>query len=87
LTSSGCSRTASEIEQKMTPAFFNFRLEGRATETESNTRHQRPTPAEHFLLAQRNAELLVGLEQFRIDLVQRFRPRLVLRRGVIIGVL
>ena len=63
-----------------------------ATETESNTastatRERVPSVAhdagQHLLLAQRNAELLVGLEDFRIDLVER-RQRLLLRRRVII---
>ncbi len=41
---------------------------------------------QHFLLAQRNAELLVSLENFRIDLVERGQ-RLLLRRRIVIGVL
>ncbi len=41
---------------------------------------------EDFLLAQRNAELRVGLENFRIDFVERGQ-RVFLRRRIIIGVL
>ena len=37
-----------------------------------------------FLLAQRNAELLVGLEDLGIDLVEGFRRRVHLRRGVVV---
>ncbi len=36
-TISGCSRIASEIEQKMTPAFFSSSLKVVTTETESKT--------------------------------------------------
>jgi hypothetical protein len=36
-TSSGCSRSASEIEQKITPAFFSSSLKVVTTDTESNT--------------------------------------------------
>src|SRR6516165_7797980 len=36
-TRSGCSRTASEKEQKMTPIAFSFSLKVVATETLSNT--------------------------------------------------
>ena len=36
-TSSGCSRTASEIGMKITPAFSSSFLKVVATETESNT--------------------------------------------------
>src|SRR5215469_15159973 len=36
-TSSGCSRIASEIGMKITPAFFSSSLKVVATETESNT--------------------------------------------------
>src|SRR5262249_5760348 len=42
---------------------------------------------ERLALAQRNSELLVGGEYLRIDLVQRFRAGLLLRRGVVIDVL
>ena len=42
---------------------------------------------EHRDLAQGNAELLVGLEDFRIDLVERADLLLRLRRGVVIEVL
>ena len=93
-TSSGCSRIASDIGMKMTPAFFSSSLKVVATETESNTASTatRRSPSrthdagEDFLLAQRNAELLVGLEDFRIDFVER-RQRILLRRRIVIGVL
>ena len=42
---------------------------------------------EHLLLLQRNAELLVGAQQFRIDLVEALRPFRVLGRGVVVDVL
>ncbi len=42
---------------------------------------------EHFLLAQGDAELLVGLQNLRIDLVERLRRLVHLGRGVIIKVL
>ena len=39
-------------------------------------RHARPLDArEDFLLAQGNAELLIGAQQFGIDVLQRLRPR------------
>ena len=38
-------------------------------------------------LAQRDAELLVGAQDFRVDLVERLRPVLLLRRGVVVDVL
>ena len=41
---------------------------------------------EDFLLAQRNAELLVGPQQFRVNLVERLRAALVLRSGIVIKV-
>jgi hypothetical protein len=41
---------------------------------------------QHLLLAQRNAELGVGLEDFGVDLVER-RQRIALRRRIIIEVL
>src|SRR5215469_15371550 len=46
-TSSGCSRMASEIGQKMTPASPSFALNVVATETESNTAST-ATPASSF---------------------------------------
>ena len=42
---------------------------------------------QRFALAQRNAELLVGAQNFRVDLVERLRSVLLLRRGIIIEVL
>ena len=42
---------------------------------------------QHFLLAQRNAELLVGAQDFRIDFVERIQRRLLLRRGIVIIIL
>ncbi len=42
---------------------------------------------QRFTLAQRNPELLVSAQDFGIDLVERFRPVLLLRRGVIVDVL
>ena len=94
-TRSGCSRSASEIGMKITPAFFSSAWKVVATETESNTASTataplalaaRTTPASSLLLAQRNAELLVGREDFRIDLVERGQ-RLLLRRRVVVEVL
>ncbi len=41
---------------------------------------------EHFLLTQRNAELLVGLEDLGIDLVERLRRLVRLRSGVIVDI-
>jgi hypothetical protein len=41
---------------------------------------------EDFLLRQRNAELLIGLQQFRIDLVERARSGHALRRGIVIEI-
>ena len=46
-TSSGCSCTASEKEQKMTPASRSFSLKVVATETLSNTAST-ATPASRF---------------------------------------
>ena len=42
---------------------------------------------QEFLLLQRDAQLGIGGQQFRIHLVQRLRPVLRLRRGVVIEVL
>ncbi len=42
---------------------------------------------QRFALAQRNAELFVGAQNFRIDLVERFRAVLLLRRRIVIEVL
>ena len=48
----------------------------------------RPLHAEQRLpLAQRNAELVVGLEDFGVDLVERLRAVLLLRRRIVIEVL
>ena len=48
----------------------------------------RPLHAQQRLpLAQRNAELVVGLEDLGVDLVERFRAVLLLRRGVVVEVL
>ena len=42
----------------------------------------------HLLLLERDAELVVGLQQLRIDLVQTLRPVVIaFRRGVVVGVL
>ena len=86
---------------KITPAFFSSSWKVVATETESNTAstatRERGALAlavaigfddagQHLLLTQRNAELLVGLEDFRIDLVERGQ-RLLLRRRVVVIVL
>ena len=79
-TSSGCSRTASEIEQKMTPAFASSSLKVVTTETrvEHRVDGDRGAPCDagqDLALLQRDAELLVGLEQLRIDLVEALRAR------------
>ena len=42
---------------------------------------------QRLALAQRNAELVVGLEDFGIDVVERLRRLEVGRRGIIVGVL
>jgi hypothetical protein len=41
----------------------------------------------HFLLFQRDTELLIGPEQFRIDLFKAFRPFGAFRRGVVVEIL
>ena len=68
--------------QKMTPAFASSSLKVVTTETLSNTastatRSPRlfATTGKDLLLAQRNAELLVGAQDFRIDLVERLQRR------------
>ena len=67
----------------MTPAAARRSLKVVATETLSNTAST-ATPGEARALVQRHAELLVGLEQLRIDLVQALRPVLAcLGRGVV----
>ena len=43
--------------------------------------------SQDLLLLQRDAQLLVDLEQFGVDLAQRARPGLVLRRRIIVDVL
>ena len=42
---------------------------------------------QHLLLAQRDAQLLVGLQDVRIDLVEALDPHLRLGRGVVVAVL
>ncbi len=76
---------------KITPAFFSSSLKVVATETESNTastatRLRRLDAGQDFLLAQRDAELLVGLQDLGIDLVEGLRRRVHLRRGVVVDV-
>ena len=79
---------------KITPACFELLLEGGRDRNRIEHRVDRDAPlalrahdaGEDLLLAQRNAELLVGLEDFRIDLVERGQ-RLLLRRRIIIEVL
>src|SRR6185312_9686836 len=44
-------------------------------------------PREDRPLLQRYPELLIGLEQLRIDLIERPRPGLLLRRGVVVDIL
>src|SRR6476646_3566375 len=49
---------------------------------------RRPLHAQQgFPLAQRNAELVIGLEDLGVDLVERFRAVLLPRRGVVVEVL
>ena len=60
----------------MMPMSFSLALKVVATETLSNTAST-ATPGQNRPLFQRNAELLVGLEQFRIDLVQALGPVLL----------
>ncbi len=64
----------------MTPAFASSSLKVVTTETLSNTastatRLLRRDACENLLLAERNAELLVGLEELGIDLVERLSAR------------
>ena len=67
----------------MTPAFASVSLKVVATETLSKTAST-ATPASISRFAQRDAELLVGLEELRIDLGEALRPvRLGLGGGVI----
>ena len=67
--------------------FGQLRLEGRRDRNGVEHRIDRDA-GQQLLLGQRNAELLVGLEQLRIDLIEALRAlRLRLRRRVIIGVL
>ena len=73
-TSSGCSRTASEKEQKMMPTSASFSLNVVATETESNTAST-ATPARRSC-SERDAELLERLAQLGIDLVDALELRL-----------
>ena len=82
-TRSGCSFTASENEQKMTPFSLSFALNVVATETLSKTAST-ATPGEPRPLVQRHPELLVGLEQLRVHLVEALRAvLLLLRRRVV----
>src|SRR5215475_9912893 len=71
-TSSGCSFTASPNEQKMMPSAASCSLNVVATETLSNTAST-ATPA----------RILRTYEKLGVDLVERFRRGLLLRRGVI----
>jgi hypothetical protein len=98
-TSSGCSWIASEIEQKITPAFFSSSWKVVPTETLSNTASTatlRPSAGvlgaldarEDHLFLQRDAQLFIGRQQLGIDLVQRLRLLLhALGAGVVILVL
>ena len=79
-----------------TPALASSSWKVVATETESNTastatRERVPSPlsmpSSALALADRNAELLVGLENLGIDLVERLRPVVLLGRRVVIEVL
>src|SRR5512139_931871 len=74
--------------------FLQLFLEGRRDRDRIEHRIDRDAPlalgahdaGEDLLFAQRNAELLICLENFRIDFIERGQ-RLLLRRGIIIGVL
>ena len=81
--SCGCFCTASENEQKMTPASCEPLLEGGGDRDAVEYRihgHAREPRA----LVQRHAQLLVGLQQLRVHLGQALRPvALGLRRGVV----
>ena len=58
-----------------------LRLEGRGHgDTVENRIHRHPQP---FLFSQRNTELLVGLQEFRIDLVEAGQLRLLLRGRIV----
>ena len=72
-TSSGWFWTASEKEQKMMPTFASCSRKVVATETRVEDRVDGDA-GELRALAQRNAELLVGLEELRVDVVERLRP-------------
>ena len=78
-TSSGCSRTASENEPKMTPTSFSFSLKVVATLDAVEDRVHRD-PGQARALVQGHPQLLVGLEQLGVDLVQALRP-VLLRLG------
>ena len=88
-------RIASEIGMKITPACLSSALKVVATETESNTASTAIRELavlahhalQHLLFAQRNAELLVSLEDLGIDFVERLRRHLGFRRGVVIEIL
>ena len=85
-TSSGWFCTASENEQKMMPSSASLSLNVVATETLSKTAST-ATPVSRILLVQRDAELLEGRPQLRIDFVEAVELLLRLGGGVVDDVL
>src|SRR6202008_704360 len=81
-TSSGCSRIASEIAQKMTPCLASVSRNVVPTDTLSNTAST-ATPAvrssspagQALLLPERDPQFLKGLEQLGVHLVQAIELR------------
>jgi hypothetical protein len=64
---------------KITPALASSSLKVVTTDTESNTASTATLRSfahagQDFLFGERNAELLIGAQQFRIDIVDRLRP-------------
>ena len=70
----------------MTPSFRQLLLESGGHRDAVEHRIHRHA-GQQLLLVQRNAELLVGLQQLGIDFVQALEPGLLLGRGVIDDVL
>ena len=83
-TSSGWSCTASENEQKMMPSEASRSLNVVATDTLSNTAST-ATPARTAPLLERDAELLVRLEELRVHLVEALRGVFLRLGGGVVG--
>jgi hypothetical protein len=91
-TRSGYSRIASLIERKMTPARLSSsrKVGGDADAVEHRVDRDLARafdPGEHLLLLDRDAELLVDVEDLGIDLVEALERGALLGRGVIERVL